>query len=135
MVPALSLSLTNPPFPLQVEYLTKGVEAQLVVAAIGLYIIAFINLFRGIPQVHRNRESLFSSLIAKPDLYSVPTAGRSYAVPAKKGKFLASASEVVKMLNDGIDEESQALGKTPKEMYAARITQYNAPLVNVSRYH
>lgn len=112
--------------------MTKGVEAQLVVAAIGLYVLAFINLCWGLPQVHSHRQSLFSFLIAKPDLYSVPTAGRSYAVPAQKGQFLASASDVVKMLNLGIDEESQALGKSPKEIYAARITRYNAPLTNVS---
>lgn len=112
--------------------MTKGVEAQLVVAAIGLYVLAFINLCFGLPQVHSHRQSLFSFLIARPDLYSVPTAGRSYAVPPKKGQFLAPASEVVKILNQGIDEESQAIGRSAKETWAARISKYNAPIFNVS---
>lgn len=112
--------------------MSKGVEAQLVVGAICLYLLAFINLINGLPNTNKNRQSLFSFLISRADPYSVPTAGKSYAVSPRAGQSLAPASAVVAALNAGIDEESRALGRTPEEAYSARISKYNAPLFNVS---
>lgn len=111
--------------------MTKGVEAQLVVATASLLLIAVINLYCGLPQTHTNRQSLFSFLISKPDLYAVPSSGKSYAVPRKKGEFMASASEVVKVLNEGIDAENRMLGLSPEEAFARKISKYNLSLPDV----
>lgn len=113
--------------------MTKGVEAQLIVATAALLsLVALINLVYGLPQTHSHRQSLFSFLISKPDHFSVPSSGKSYAVPQKKGQFMAPASEVVKVLNHGIELENRLLGRQPEEAYALKISKYNVALPDVS---
>lgn len=117
----------------QVEFMTKGVELQLIIAAVALFLVAFINLSFGLPATHSHRQSLFAFLIAKPDHYSIPIASKSYAVPQKKGSlFMAPASEVVQVLNEGIEEENRLVGRPPREAYAMKISKYNVPLPDVS---
>lgn len=111
--------------------MTNGVEAQLLVATAALLLIACINLIYGLPQTHSHRQSLFNFLISKPDHYSVPSSGKSYAVPQKKGQFMASASEVVKVLNEGIDIENRMLGRSPDEAFAKKISKYNVAIPDV----
>lgn len=111
--------------------MTKGVEMQLLVAAASIFLVALVNLCYGLPQTHSHRQSLFSFLISKPDYYSVPTSGKSFAVPPKKGQFMAPASEVVRILNEGIEEENHMLGRPPEEGYILKCSKYNVPLPDV----
>jgi hypothetical protein len=113
--------------------MTKGVELQLIIAALALFLVALINLSFGLPATHSHRQSLFAFLISKPDHYPIPTASKSYAVPQKKDShFMAPASEVVRVLNEGIEEENRMLGRAPREAYAMKISKFNIPLPDVS---
>ena len=52
---------------LATDYISRGVENTLVIAAAGIYICAAINLLYGLPQTHVNREALFPYLLERPD--------------------------------------------------------------------
>lgn len=88
-------------------------EIWLVLAASGVFITAFFNLLYGLPKTHTHRYKLLPYLLSRPHGTSVPTAGKSYAIHSRAGGFLPSASDAVRILNEGIEEEQRQL-KTPE---------------------
>lgn len=56
---------------LATDYISRGVENTLLIAAAGIYICAAINLLYGLPETHINRESLFPYLLERPDRYAL----------------------------------------------------------------
>lgn len=118
----------------QVDYLAKGVEIWLVLASAGVFIASFFNLLYGLPKTHRDRRRLLPYLLSRPNDPSMPTAGRSYAVPAREGSFLPAARDAVEALNRGIEEEQRQLKSSEAMIMKMKIMKANMGPLDVSRY-
>ena len=117
---------------IQIDYLAKGVEVWLVLAASSVFIAAFFNLLYGLPKTHSQRYKLLPYLLAKHTNPSIPTAGRSYAVPSRQGTFLPLASDAVRALNEGIEEEQRQLKTSEANIRKMKIMKANLGPVDVS---
>lgn len=117
----------------QVDYLAKGVEIWLVLASAGVFIASLFNLLYGLPKTHAHHRSLLPYLLTRPYDPSIPTAGKSYAVPAPRGTLLPAAKDAVRALNRGIEEEQRQLKTSEAEIQKMKITKANLGPIDVSR--
>lgn len=107
----------------------------LLFAAAGVFTTAFCNLVYGLPETHTQRRKLLPYLMSRPYDPSVPTAGRSYAVPSKEGRFLPSAADAIDALNAGIEEEQRAIGASEETIMRLKISKGNSGRIDVSLMH
>lgn len=103
-----------------------------MLAASGVFIAAFFNLLYGLPKTHTHRQKLLPYLLTRPHDPSVPTAGKSYAVPPREGSFLPLARDAVRAINYGIEEEQRQLKTREGIISQLKIARVNLGPIDVS---